>query len=142
MEENQEDTRSKSSPFAWIGFAVMTAATAVLGYLYNGQTQLAEQKEITITEKVRQLAFTQTKLDSVSAVLDARIAEVTQLGGKVDDLLKVKVRLEADNWPHLLLDRYEYRLLHVVHQPIEPSLLHFDRILEDDLLEHAFFFVG
>lgn len=115
MEENQEDTRSKSSPFAWIGFAVMTAATAVLGYLYNGQTQLAEQKEITITEKVRQLAFTQTKLDSVSAVLDARIAEVTQLGGKVDDLLKVKVRLEADklslrNGAKLELDKYGVKI--------------------------------
>lgn len=95
MEENQEEKR-KSSPFAWIGFALMTAATAVLGYLYNGQKQLAEQKEVAITEKVRQLVFTQTKLDSVSAVLDARITEVKQLGGKVDDLLQVKARLEAD----------------------------------------------
>lgn len=95
MEENYDGNRSKS-PLAWIAFALMTVVAAALGYLYYGQKQISEQKEVSITEKVRQLATTQTKLDSVSAVLDARIEEVKQLGGKVDDLLKVKAQLEAD----------------------------------------------
>ncbi len=94
MEEYE--SRKSKSPLAWIGFAIMTVAAGTLGYLYNGQKELAGQKEITITEKVRQLVTTQTKLDSVSTVLNARIEEVKMLGGKVDDLLKVKARLEAD----------------------------------------------
>jgi hypothetical protein len=89
MEERQ-------SKLPVIGLAVMTLIAAVLGYLYFDKKQLADQKEVTIVEKAKELAFTKTKLDSVSTVLDAQIAIVKQLGGKVDDLMAVKARLEAD----------------------------------------------
>jgi hypothetical protein len=90
MEEKQQ------SKLPIVGLVLMTLAAAVLGYLYFDKKQLADQKETTIIEKVKELAFTQTKLDSVSTALDAQILMVKQLGGKVDDLMAVKARLEAD----------------------------------------------
>lgn len=92
MESNQE----KKSTFAWVGLVIMTMATAILGFMFFDQKDQTETKEVAIVEKAKELAFTQTKLDSVSRSLDAKIAEIQQLGGNVEELMKVKARLEAD----------------------------------------------
>lgn len=92
MESNQE----KKSTFAWVGLVIMTMATAILGFMFFDQKGQTETKEVAIVEKAKELAFTQTKLDSVSRSLDAKIAEIQQLGGNVEELMKVKARLEAD----------------------------------------------
>ena len=49
-----------------------------------------------VVEKARELALTKTKLDSISTVLDAKIAEIEKLGGDVSELTKVKEQLEKD----------------------------------------------
>lgn len=47
-------------------------------------------------EKVREVASTRTKLDSISTVLNMKIAEVEKLGGDVEELNRMKAQLEAD----------------------------------------------
>jgi len=92
MESNQE----KKSTFAWVGLVIMTMAAATLGFMLFDQKGQTETKEVAIVEKAKELAFTQTKLDSLSRNLDEKIAEIHQLGGNVEELMKVKTRLEAD----------------------------------------------
>lgn len=75
---------------------IMTLAAGAFGFMYFDQKDQTETKEVAIVEKAKELAFTQTKLDSVSRNLDAKIAETQQLGGNIEELMKVKARLEAD----------------------------------------------
>lgn len=91
----QEDQQRKSS-FAWIGLVIMTLAAGAFGFLYFDQKNLATEREATIMEKARELVLTETKLDSVSAALDAKIGEVKALGGNIEELMTVKARLEKD----------------------------------------------
>ncbi|WP_428664925.1 hypothetical protein [Runella sp.] len=92
MESNQQ---SKGT-FAWVGLVIMTLAAGAFGFMYFDQKDQTETKEVAIVEKAKELAFTQTKLDSVSRNLDAKIAETQQLGGNIEELMKVKARLETD----------------------------------------------
>lgn len=92
MESNQQN----KGTFAWVGLVIMTLAAGAFGFMYFDQKDQTETKEVAIVEKAKELAFTQTKLDSVSRNLDAKIAETQQLGGNIEELMKVKARLEAD----------------------------------------------
>jgi cell division protein FtsB len=75
---------------------VLGLATAMFGYLFTTQKNELTQQETMVVEKARELAVTKTKLDSISTVLDAKIAEIEKLGGDVSELTKVKEKLEAD----------------------------------------------
>lgn len=92
MENNQQN----KGTFAWVGLVIMTLAAGAFGFMYFDQKGQTETKEVAIVEKAKELAFTQTKLDSVSRNLDAKIAETQQLGGNIEELMKVKARLETD----------------------------------------------
>lgn len=92
MQENQQN----KSTFAWVALVIMTLAAGVLGFLYYEQKNVVAERETTIMEKAKELVYTEVKLDSVSAALDAKIGEVKALGGNIEDLLKVKARLEVD----------------------------------------------
>jgi hypothetical protein len=96
MQNDQQSTRQNSNPFIWVAIVLFALATGAFGFLYFDQKKTSEQQEVTINEKARQLAFTQTKMDSVSAALDSRIAEVQKLGGDITELETVRKRLEAD----------------------------------------------
>ena len=91
----QEKQQNKST-FAWVGLVIMTLATGALGFLYFDQKNVVVEREATIMEKAKELVYTEVKLDSVSSALDAKIGEVKALGGNIEDLLKVKARLELD----------------------------------------------
>jgi hypothetical protein len=103
MQENQQ----RKSTFAWVGLVVMTLATGAFGFLYFDQKNVATEREATIMEKAKELVFTQTKLDSVSAALDAKIGEVKALGGNIEELMQVKARLETDKAALLKGNRVE-----------------------------------
>ncbi|MCF2490118.1 hypothetical protein [Dyadobacter sp. CY347] len=92
MEQEQKNKQS----IAWAMVVVLGLATAMFGYLFTTQKNELTQQETMVVEKARELAVTKTKLDSISTVLDAKIAEIEKLGGDVSELTKVKEKLEAD----------------------------------------------
>ena len=91
----QQEQKNKQS-IAWAMVVVLGLATAMFGYLFTTQKNELTQQESMVVEKAHELAITKTKLDSISTVLDTKIAEIERLGGDVTELTKVKERLEAD----------------------------------------------
>lgn len=91
----QNESEKKQS-VAWAIVAVLAVAVAMLGFLFFQQRAELTDQEATVMEKVREVAATRTTLDSISTVLNMKIAEVEKLGGDVTELNKVKVQLEAD----------------------------------------------
>jgi hypothetical protein len=85
------------------GSGILKAALAVamlfigfLGYLLYDSKKTNTNQEQVISQKVEQLATTKSRLDSVSVQLDAKIAEIKSLGGRVDELVAAKEQLEKD----------------------------------------------
>jgi regulator of replication initiation timing len=85
------------------GSGILKAALAVamlfigfLGYLLYDSKKTNTNQEQVISQKVEQLASTKSRLDSVSVQLDAKIAEIKSLGGRVDELVAAKEQLEKD----------------------------------------------
>ena len=94
MENNPQRPRTNGALLA--ALVIMTIAAIVASYLYFDQKKVAENQEITISERVEELSTTRVKLDSISTALDAKIAEVQKLGGDVTELEKVRGQLEED----------------------------------------------
>lgn len=89
--------QNKSSSGIWgAAFAVMLAISGVLGFLLFQEKQETDKQSTEISIKARDLAITHSKLDSISRELDAKIAQVQQLGGNIEELQKLKTQLEAD----------------------------------------------
>ncbi len=91
----QNEAQKKQST-AWVLVAILGVAVAMLGFLYFQQRAELTDQEATVMEKVREVASTRAKLDSISTVLDTKIMEIERLGGDVAELTKVKEQLEAD----------------------------------------------
>lgn len=75
---------------------LLALVAGIFGYLFFQQKGDLALQETEIVSKAREIAFTKTKLDSVSRVLDEKIAEISKLGGNITELEAVKVKLEAD----------------------------------------------
>ncbi|MVM37778.1 hypothetical protein GO730_09580 [Spirosoma sp. HMF3257] len=69
---------------------------ALLLYLFLGSRNETLEVQKLLTSKVEQFASTQLKLDSISTVLDAKIAEVRKLGGSVTELERIRRQLAND----------------------------------------------
>ena len=93
MEQNQEN---KSNTALKAGLILAFALAALFGFLYFNARQEVDQKNVDITSKTKELLRTNSKLDSISTQLDAKIAEIQSLGGQVEELQKLKARLEVD----------------------------------------------
>ncbi len=91
-----QNESEKKQNVAWAIVAVLAVAVAMLGFLFFQQRAELTDQEATVMEKVREVAATRTTLDSISTVLNMKIAEVEKLGGDVAELNKVKEQLEAD----------------------------------------------
>jgi hypothetical protein len=92
----QQPEQKNKQTIAWAMVVVLGLATAMFGYLFTTQKSELTQQESLVVEKARELALTKTKLDSISTVLDSKIAEIEKLGGDVTELTKMKTQLEAD----------------------------------------------
>ena len=92
----QQPEQKNKQTIAWAMVVVLGLATAMFGYLFTTQKSELTQQESLVVEKARELALTKTKLDSISAQLDIKIAEIQQLGGSVDSLVALKAQLERD----------------------------------------------
>ncbi len=92
MQQNKPDSSGTWKAAA----AVLAVIAALLGYGLWDAKQTVANDEASLNLKVRELASSQNKLDSISTQLDLKITEVNQLGGKVDDLIALKEQLEKD----------------------------------------------
>jgi hypothetical protein len=86
----------KSNTGLVVGLILMTILAAVFGYLYYKEHNITQKQETDLEARVKELATSEIKLDSISKQLDARILEVQGLGGDVAELQKVKASLESD----------------------------------------------
>ncbi len=91
-----QNEEQKKQSTAWVIVAILAVAVAALGFLFFQQRAELTDQEATVMEKVREVSSTRTKLDSISTVLNMKIAEVEKLGGDVEELNKMKAQLEAD----------------------------------------------
>jgi regulator of replication initiation timing len=69
---------------------------ALLTYLFIDSRNETVEVQKLLTAKVEQFASTQSKLDSISKVLDQKIIEVRRLGGSLTELERIKGQLEND----------------------------------------------
>lgn len=91
-----ERTESSNNSVLKAGLVLAIALAAIFGFLYFNERQATNQLNVDVTQKERSLLTTQSKLDSIGRELDAKIAEVTSLGGQVDELQALKVQLDQD----------------------------------------------
>jgi len=95
MDYNQEQKQDRKT-LLWAALAVLALLNLVLVYFIYHEKQENKVKDDIITAKTEEVLFTKTKLDSISAELDTKIAEIQKLGGSVDSLIELKKQLEKD----------------------------------------------
>jgi len=95
MDYNQEQKQDRKT-LLWAALAVLLLLNLVLVYFIYHEKQENVAKDEIITAKTEEVLFIKTKLDSISAELDVKIAEIRKLGGSVDSLVVLKERLEKD----------------------------------------------
>lgn len=91
-----ENSENKNNSVVKAGLVLALALAGIFGYLYFQEKQKLDEKVVEVTEVNRDLMITNSKLDSISTQLDAKIAEITALGGQVDELEALKAQLEKD----------------------------------------------
>ena len=92
--EKRNDNNSRS--FLIIALLALAALNVLLLYFWYQEKETNKTKDATIAAKTEEVLVTKMKLDSISAQLDIKIAEIQRLGGNVDSLMKVKEQVEKD----------------------------------------------
>lgn len=95
MNYNQDQKQDRRT-LLWAALAVLAILNVVLFYFYYQERQNNRDKDTIIAAKTDEVLSTKNKLDSISVQLDAKIAEIQQLGGSVDSLIVLKQELERD----------------------------------------------
>ncbi|MDQ1089503.1 MULTISPECIES: hypothetical protein [unclassified Siphonobacter] len=90
----QKDSDKKNYFIA--ALVVMGGLVAILGFLYFNERNERETLSSRTVAQQREIIKTNTKLDSISTQLDAKIAEIRMLGGNIDELMQLKTKLEID----------------------------------------------
>jgi regulator of replication initiation timing len=94
--ETTQNNNNNGSGILKAALAVAMLFIGFLGYLLYDSKKTNTNQEQVISQKVEQLATTKSRLDSVGVQLDAKIAEITSLGGRVEELVAAKSQLEKD----------------------------------------------
>lgn len=94
--EPRPQPQNNSRSYLVAALLILAALNVLLLYFYYQERQDNKTKDATIAAKTEEVLIAKTKLDSISAQLDAKIAEIQQLGGSIDSLVKVKEQLEID----------------------------------------------
>lgn len=94
--EPQPQSKNNSRSYLLAALIILAALNVLLLYFYYQERQDNKTKDATIAAKTEEVLVAKTKLDSISAQLDAKIAQIQKLGGSVDSLMKVKAQLEVD----------------------------------------------
>ncbi|WP_234734368.1 hypothetical protein [Tellurirhabdus bombi] len=101
MEVTSQST-SSNQDIVKVTIGVLVGVLSLLSYLFLGSRNETIELQKSLTTKVEELSSTQTKLDSISKVLDEKIIEVRQLGGSIAELENIKSQLERDK------ERFKY----------------------------------
>ena len=91
-----EHSESSNNSVIKAGLILAIALAVLFGFLYFNARQENSELNIDVTQKERTLLTTQSKLDSIGRELDAKIAEVSSLGGQIEELEALKVQLDKD----------------------------------------------
>ncbi len=91
-----EHSESSNNSVIKAGLILAIALAVLFGFLYFNARQENSQLNVDVTEKERTLLTTQSKLDSIGQELDAKIAEISALGGQVEELEALKAQLDID----------------------------------------------
>ncbi len=94
--EPRPQPRNNSRSFLVVALLILAALNLLQLYFYYQERQTVKTQETVIAAKTEEVLRTRAKLDSISAQLDEKIAEIQRLGGSVDSLLKVREQLEVD----------------------------------------------
>lgn len=94
--EQRPVKQNSSRNFLIIALLALAALNVMLLYFWYQEKENNKTKDATIAAKTEEVLVTKMKLDSIAGQLDAKIAEIQQLGGSVDSLLKVKEQIETD----------------------------------------------
>lgn len=79
-----------------IGLLIATCIIIILAYMLYTATQKTNNQDVIINQKIEELTWVRTRLDSISTQLDAKISEIKDLGGKVEELERLKAKLAKD----------------------------------------------
>lgn len=96
MDYNQEGQKKDRKSLLLAALAILALLNVVLIYFFYKEREKNKEQETVIAAKTEEVVATKMKLDSISAQLDAKIAEIQQLGGQVDSLITLKQQLERD----------------------------------------------
>lgn len=94
--EPRPQTRNNSRSYLLAALIVLALLNVLLLYFWYQERQDNKTKDATIAARTEEVLSVKTRLDSVSAQLDAKIAEIQRLGGNVDSLMKVRQQVEVD----------------------------------------------
>ncbi|MFY7827631.1 MAG: hypothetical protein ACOVQ4_10910 [Flectobacillus sp.] len=93
---NQNSSNASNNSLLKIILGLAAVVILVLGYMLYNANQKTDSQESIINQKIEELTTVRTRLDSISTQLDAKIAEIKELGGKVEELENLKARLNKD----------------------------------------------
>lgn len=91
-----EHSESSNNSVIKAGLILAIALAVLFGFLYFNARQENDKLNVDVTQKERTLLTTQSKLDSIGRELDAQIAEVSALGGQIEELEALKAQLDQD----------------------------------------------
>jgi hypothetical protein len=95
MEYNQGQKKDRKG-LLLAALAILALLNVLTLYFFYQEKQKNEQQATVIATKTEEVVTTKLKLDSISTQLDAKIAEIQQLGGSVDSLVVLQKQLEKD----------------------------------------------
>jgi uncharacterized protein (UPF0335 family) len=88
---------NKSNNSLWkAGTGAFAILSAILGYLLFEAKGISKDQNLIIDQRVAEISSARMSLDSIGMQMDAKIAEIKSLGGRVEELEAAKKQLEAD----------------------------------------------
>jgi hypothetical protein len=94
--ESRPQPKNTSRNYLLVALLILAFLNILLFYFWFQERQENKSKDAAIAVRTEEVLSARTKLDSISAQLDTKIAAIQQLGGSVDSLLKVREQLERD----------------------------------------------
>jgi phage shock protein A len=107
MSYNKEQKQDRKN-LLWAALGILLLLNVLLLYFFYQERKENTTKDSVIAARMEEVLTTKSKLDSISTQLDIKIAQIQQLGGRVDSLLAMRAQLEKDK--QLLKDRNSFSL--------------------------------